>query len=98
MMADKEVDRLVEIFCSIPGDIAASEPDNPRKLNAELLCRAVKQAGRDCVVLGDWEKSCDYIYENRDKYDVIIVSGSIYLIGRVRERFANDNKKSIAGL
>ncbi len=98
MMADKEVDRLVEIFCSIPGDIAASEPDNPQKLNAELLCRAVKQAGRDCVVLGDWEKSCDYIYENRDKYDVIIVSGSIYLIGRVRERFANDNKKSIAGL
>lgn len=98
MMADKEVDRLVENFSSIPGDIAASEPDNPRKLNAEQLCLAVRQAGRNCVVLGDWEKACDYICEQRHKYDAIIVSGSIYLIGRIRERFANEDKKGIAGL
>lgn len=98
MLADKEVDRLVKYFCSIPGDMAASEPDNPRKLKAEELCRAVRQAGRGCIVLGDWEKACDYIREQRHEYDVIIISGSLYLIGKVREQFANKNEEGTAGL
>ncbi len=98
MLADKDVNRLVEEFCTISGDIAAAEPDNPRKLGAEDLCRAVGRAGRSCLVLGDWEKSCDYIRKEMHNYDVVIISGSLYLIGKVRGQFVNENEKGAADL
>ena len=98
MLADKEVDRLVEYFCSIPADIAAAEPDNPRKLKAKQLCEAVNRAGKDCVALEDWEKTCSYIGREMHRYDVIIVSGSLYLIGKIRGQFANENEEGIVDL
>jgi len=98
MLADKDVDRLVEEFCSISGDIAAAEPDNPRKLKAEELCLAVNRAGRDCIALGDWERTCHYIRREMHHYDVIIISGSLYLIGKVRGQFANEDEKGAVNL
>lgn len=98
MLADKEVDRLVEGFCTISGDIATTEPDNPRKLPAEQLCSAVNRAGCPCVALGDWEQACHYIRKQMGNYDAILVSGSLYLIGRVRGQFAHENEEGIAGL
>ncbi len=98
MLADKDVDRLVEEFCTISGDIAAAEPDNPRKLKAEELCLAVNRAGHECLPLGDWEKACDYIRKEMHNYEVIIISGSLYLIGKVRGQFANEDEKGAANL
>lgn len=90
MLADKDTDRLIAGFGEIQGDIAASEPDNPRKLGSEVLCRKIRKTGRDCMSVGDWQGACDYIKKSMPHYDTIIVSGSLYLIGRIRERFLNE--------
>lgn len=98
MLADKEVGRLVQEFSAIGGDIATAEPDNPRKLKSEELCRYVKRMGRECVALGDWESACAYIRNEIHKYDAVIVAGSLYLIGKIRGQFSNENEEGITDL
>ena len=98
MLADKEVGRLVQEFSAIEGDIVTAEPDNPRKLKSEELCRSVKCMGRECVALGDWESACAYIRNEIHKYDAVIVAGSLYLIGKIRGQFSNENEEGIADL
>ncbi len=95
ILADKKVDSLIDEFSVIPGDIVATEPDNPRKLHSDKLCKAVESKGRRCVDIGDWEKAYDYILTEMHNYDGVIVSGSLYLIGKIRERFTNENKENI---
>ena len=90
VLADKDVDRMISGFQRIEGDIAATEPDNPRKLGAAQLCERIRATGRSCVSVGDDAHACDYIDKQRDHYDVIVVSGSLYLIGKVRERMQHE--------
>lgn len=92
VLADKKVDLIVERLVRLDADIAATEPDNPRKLSSDILCECVRRAGKDCASLGDWKAACDYAVKNKKNYDVILFSGSLYLIGRVRERFKDEVK------
>lgn len=98
VLADKKIHAMVKDFSAIPGDIVATEPDNPRKLSSEKLCMAITHLGRDCASLGSWEKAYDYILENKEKYDGIIVSGSLYLIGKFREKLTNETEKNLTNL
>ncbi len=98
ILADKEVGRILKSFSALPADIAATEPDNPRKLSAEQLCERVIRSGRNCAALGDWEKACDYVEKEMHNYDAVIISGSLYLIGKVRGRFTDENEESITGV
>ena len=92
VLADKKVDLIIERLIGLNADIAATEPDNPRKLSSGILAERVRTAGHECIDLGGWESACDYAAANRENYDVILFSGSLYLIGRVRERFINEVK------
>jgi dihydrofolate synthase/folylpolyglutamate synthase len=91
ILADKKLDEIVKDFVKIQGDIVATEPDSPRKLSSDMLCKAVNEENRYCLSLGPWENARDYILQNKNYYDGIIVSGSLYLIGKIREWFTNEN-------
>ncbi len=92
VLADKKIDRIIAAFKDIDVDLAATEPDNPRKLSSKALCERIKKSGKPCISLGDYRNACDYAEENRANYELILFSGSLYLIGRVRERFKNEVK------
>lgn len=94
MLADKEVDKMLDIFAALPCEFAAAEPDNPRKLPSARLAQKMmeRQPGRNCPDLGDSQAAADYIYEHRGEYDVIIEAGSLYLIGALRGKM-NDGKE-----
>lgn len=98
MLADKEADRLIAGYGQMKGDMITTEPDNPRRLSAELLCERVLATGRSCKSVGSWQSACDYVEVHKKEYDVIIFSGSLYLIGRVRERLSNEATQSITDL
>lgn len=87
ILADKEVDKMIAGFGRLGADMAAAEPDNPRKLPSSELCRRIQQAGFPCVDVGDDLAAVRYGKEQRDKYDLILYAGSLYLIGKVREGF-----------
>jgi dihydrofolate synthase/folylpolyglutamate synthase len=98
MLADKKVDKLVRAFGRLDADIVTAEPDNPRKLNAEELCRQIKETGKNCVSGGDWSSAYTYVEAIWGKYDVILFTGSLYLIGRIRERICYGTQESFVDL
>ena len=93
VLGDKKIDRILEQLACVEADFAATEPDNPRKLSADALCEKIRETGRSCVSLGNWERACAYAVKKRDLYDAVFFSGSLYLIGRVRGRFYHDESK-----
>lgn len=87
MLEDKEIDKMLLEFLRIPGDIVASEPDNPRRFSAEKLAAKIKDAGKECVLVTDVHGACDYIDNHIGDYDLVVAAGSLYLIGTIRGRF-----------
>lgn len=90
MLADKKVDRLLAGFASIPCDMIATEPDNPRKLPGEELCRLAIDAGCRCIESFPIKEAFRFALRESRSYDLVLFSGSIYLIGRIREMFRNE--------
>ena len=90
ILADKEVDAMLAQFLSIGCDVAATEPDNPRRLTSKQLAEHVRALGGTAVDAGLYDTACRYAMEQRPNYDVILFSGSLYLIGKIRETLVRD--------
>jgi dihydrofolate synthase/folylpolyglutamate synthase len=83
MLADKKIDRLLDQFEKITDDFIATEPDNPRKLPASELCARIAERGKNCIAVQDPAEACRYAAD-LSGWDVLVVAGSLYLIGKVR--------------
>lgn len=74
-----------------------TEPDNPRKMGAEELACAVKEAlGADCRSMVRWEEALALAKAEAREYDAVIVFGSLYLIGSIREGWKRDYENCTA--
>lgn len=83
-LADKEVDEALDYFLNITKDFVATEPDNPRKLAASELAAEIEKKGGSAVVKPSVKEAAEYALSQKEDYDVILFSGSLYLIGAVR--------------
>lgn len=92
ILADKEVDKMIAAFASTGADLAATEPDNPRKLSSSELCARIREAGFACDDAGDYSRAIQYGKERLGSYDLIIYAGSLYLIGKIREGFQGEHQ------
>lgn len=93
MLADKKIDRLIEKFGMITDEFIATEPDSPRKLSADELCKQIKSAGKQCTALENPEDACRYV-EGLKGYDAVVFAGSLYLIGKVRGMLNHEKEQS----
>ena len=84
MLADKEVDEAFDSFLGITKDFVATEPDNPRKLAAAELAARIEKKGGRAVVKPSVKEAALYALSQKENYDVILFTGSLYLIGAVR--------------
>ena len=69
---------------NITKDFVATEPDNPRKLAASELAVGIEKKGGSAVVKPSVKEAAEYALSQKEDYDVILFSGSLYLIGAVR--------------
>lgn len=90
VLADKKVDSLLAGFLGISCKMIATEPDSKRSLPAEKLCTLALDAGLDCIGFYNLRNAFYYALKESKNYDVIVFSGSIYLIGRIREMCKNE--------
>lgn len=90
MLADKEIDKMISDFADTGAVLVATQPDNPRKLNAEDLCLKIKRAGFHCVFAGLPEEAVRYAKKKQDNFDAIVFAGSLYLIGNIREMWNHE--------
>ena len=93
ILADKDVEDVLDNFCSITGEFVATEPDNPRKLDAAELAEKIYAKGAKCYIMKTPEKAVEYAMSRRGDFDLILFAGSLYLIGEVR-RLLRDVSKS----
>ncbi len=83
MLADKKTDEMILEFGKIANDFVATEPDNPRKMPANELAEKLKKAGLKCIAMKDSQDAYDYA-RSKSEYEVIVIAGSLYLIGTMR--------------
>ncbi len=95
MMADKDVDGIISILADSAKDFIATEPDNSRKLKAEILCGKLTEKGALCHVVPDVKEAFLEAQKRKDGFGLIVFAGSLYMIGDIRKNFwrASDNDK-----
>lgn len=91
ILADKQIDRITEHFSEITDNMIATEPDNPRKLESEKLASILKEKSVNVRTAKNPEEAFALAGRMEDEWDVLIVAGSLYLIGVMRRMIRNVN-------
>ena len=84
LLSDKDIKAILTHFYEIADDFIATEPLSNRKLCAEMLKNEIIAAGKNCIAAAKAEDACKAAFEVKDKYDVILFTGSLYLLGEIR--------------
>ena len=89
MLKDKDVSAIIDSFVKIANDFVITEPDNPRKMEADDLAKLFSARGVNCQTESNPEDACRVALEKKNEYDVIVFAGSLYLIGKIRSILRN---------
>ena len=86
VMAEKDVTHVVEKIASIAHDVVCVEPERmPRAMKAEELAQLYRKfTDAPVSVQPDTEPALEDLRKNVEESDVILVCGSLYLVGEVR--------------
>jgi dihydrofolate synthase/folylpolyglutamate synthase len=98
VLRDKALSPMIAQFDRIADAFIATEPDNERRLSAEALCGEIKGTGKPCATIADPLRAVEEAWRRRADFDVIIVSGSLYLLGAVREDLHEKTRQNSAVL
>lgn len=93
MLRDKQTDRITDAFTGITKDMIATEPDNPRKLEAEELAELLHKKGADAVTVKDAGDALALSEKMMDDHDVLLTAGSLYLIGVIRRMIKDERRQ-----
>ena len=84
ILADKDVESILDSFCSFTGDFIVTEPDNERKSSAYDLARAVHERGKLVYEIPSPDDAAALAMSIGRGYDLVLFAGSLYLIGHIR--------------
>lgn len=84
ILADKAVEDVLDHFLTITDNFIVTEPVNDRKLEAERLCARIRERGAQARACSDPFTAVKTALEEKEQHDLILFSGSLYLIGAIR--------------
>lgn len=84
ILADKDVDHMIGEMAPLGDVVIVTEPNIFRAMTAEELGEKMKKLNDNVIVEKDIEKAIDKALEIAEEDDLILFSGSLYLIGDVR--------------
>lgn len=88
ILADKEVDKMVSVFASFANIVITTIPDNPRALSAEKLSEKFYKYKIETYVANEISVAVEKAFQLCESNDnVIIISGSLYLVGKAKTYF-----------
>lgn len=94
VLADKDVDGIIENFGRAAGSFIACEPASERKLSANELQNKILKRGAICSTALSPEEAVEAAESMKNDFDAVIYAGSLYLIGEIR-RIINDKRNEI---
>lgn len=97
MLKDKEYEKMFKLFTEISSDFIVTEIDNPRKCAADELAKAIRrnllekgsksedEVSSSAYVVPDMKEALEISLARLEKFDVLLIAGSLYLAGAVRD-------------
>ncbi len=86
MMADKDIKKSLGNLIPFFSKVITVEPSNPRSMRSEELADIVGKFGIESIPCKDPVQGVETAFSLLDGFDVLIVCGSLYLAGDVREK------------
>lgn len=93
MMSDKDYRTSASLIAPLCRKIITVTPTNPRALPAEDLAKVVKAWCDDVTAAQSLKKALSCALEQLDRDDVLLICGSLYLAGDMREMTLQKIKK-----
>ena len=84
ILGDKDVSGILDQFVKIGTDFVATEPENDRKLSAYDLAKEIHERGKMVYEIPKPEDAAALAMSIAKGYDVVLFTGSLYLIGKIR--------------
>jgi len=84
MLKDKDADAIVKRICPLAEAVIVTRPDSPRAMEPAELAIKVNSYCKDVTVETDIEKATAMGLKRVAKDGVLLFTGSLYLIGRIR--------------
>ena len=84
-MRDKAISEMTEILFPLAERVIATRPENPRAASAEEIRHAAARTGAEIEVEENVQKAVERARELASGGAVIVITGSIYLVGEVMQ-------------
>jgi dihydrofolate synthase/folylpolyglutamate synthase len=85
-MRDKAISEMTEILFPLAERVIATRPENPRAASPEEIQQAASRTGVDVEAVEDVEVAMERARVLADAGTLVVVTGSIYLVGEVMGR------------
>lgn len=89
LLKDKDVDKIISIVAPKANKIIITEPESPRKLSAKDLANITSKYNNNVTFEENINKAIELSYKEYIDKDLILISGSLYLIGEARKIILN---------
>ena len=90
ILADKQVDDMIKMLTPIASKIIAVSPHSDRAKGAKELAQIIKNTNPNCEYEEDYAKAYKKALSYCDKDDLLMIAGSLYLIGDMRKVVKNN--------
>lgn len=84
ILADKDVDHMVKVITPQAKKVFTVTPNSIRAETSEELMGVVKKYNQDCQVYSDYKNAFEDALKLCKKDDLLLISGSLYMIGEMR--------------
>ncbi|WP_294363352.1 folylpolyglutamate synthase/dihydrofolate synthase family protein [uncultured Clostridium sp.] len=85
ILGDKEVEKMLEIIAPMAKEVYTVTSNSNRATNSEDLKKKVLKYNKNCLSFEDYKKAANYVINRANEDDIILASGSLYMIGKMRE-------------
>ncbi|MCF0148849.1 MAG: bifunctional folylpolyglutamate synthase/dihydrofolate synthase [Clostridium sp.] len=94
ILADKEVEKMLHIIAPMAKEIYTVTSNSIRATSSEDLKNEVLKYNKNTIAFEDYEEAANYAINKAKKEDLVLASGSLYMIGKMRKiimGILNDN-------
>ena len=92
IMADKDYDTYLSNVAPFANEFIATKADVPRALESDKLKEDASRYCNNCIEIKNPAQAVAFALDNAEIDDIIIICGSFYLAGEVRENIINKLK------
>ncbi|MBS5884977.1 folylpolyglutamate synthase/dihydrofolate synthase family protein [Clostridium sp.] len=89
ILADKNVEEMVKIIAPLANEVYTVTANSIRATSANELKEVVLKYNNNCISFDDYNKAIQISLSKANKDDLIVASGSLYMIGEIRKKLNN---------